>query len=74
MALILKETWKADMREAIRKEDFEYQTGIPVVAKWLVLELAIRKLDFRVMNLGAGVKLITRKTDICPKCKGTGRI
>ena len=75
MTVILKDSWKAEMMERIENGTFgEYRTAIPVAATWLVLQLSARKIPFRVMNLGAGVKLITTKTDTCPKCKGTGRI
>jgi hypothetical protein len=62
------------MWKRIQDPNFEYRTALPLAAKWLILELSSRKFPFKVVELGAGVKLITRKTDICPKCNGTGRI
>lgn len=41
--------------------------------KWMVCQLADKGIPFRLIQLGAGVKRITTKTDICPKCNGTGR-
>lgn len=42
-------------------------------AQFLVLRLTEANIPFRIINLGAGLKKITTETDICPKCKGTGR-
>jgi len=41
-------------------------------AKWLALELGIRRIPFKVINLGVGVRRITTNINICPKCHGTG--
>ena len=35
----------------------------------LIIRLDREKINFRLYNLGAGVKKITTKTDICPCCK-----
>jgi hypothetical protein len=71
---ILKESWKDAMEAEVYKPDFELRTNISEAASWLVLQLAERGLPFKVVNLGAGVKLITRKTNTCPKCHGTGKV
>ena len=70
---ILREDWKKSMLMEIYKPEFEIRTAVNIASTWLVMELSNRGLDYRIMNIGAGVKLITRKTDICPKCHGTGR-
>jgi len=72
--LVLYDSWKEKMRGQIESPDFEFRTSLTVAASWLILLLSEKKYPFKVINLGAGVKLITRKVDICPKCKGTGRI
>lgn len=41
--------------------------------QWLISYLAERKIAFKVINLGAGVKRITTNVNICPKCSGTGK-
>lgn len=47
----------------------DYATG----SSKLALALARLDIAFKVDNLGAGVKRISNATDICPKCKGTGK-
>ncbi len=42
-------------------------------AQWLIEWLANRRIGFKVINLGAGVRRITTYTEVCPKCNGTGR-
>jgi hypothetical protein len=43
-------------------------------AKALIARLSDRQIAFAVVNLGAGVKLITNQLDVCPKCHGTGKV
>jgi hypothetical protein len=74
MARILRNDWKTNMLNMIDNPNFEFKTSISIATTWLVIQLSDRNLDYRIINLGAGVKLITRKTDICPKCHGTGKI
>ena len=71
---ILRNDWKAAMLDRIGDSQFEIRVSIPIAATWLVTQLSDRQLDYRIVNLGAGVKLITRRTDICPKCHGTGKV
>ena len=71
---ILREEWKANVLTLMRNPEFEIKISVPIAAAWLVTELSDRGLDYRIINLGAGVKLITRKTNICPKCHGTGKV
>ena len=35
----------------------------------LIIRLDKEKINFKLYNLGAGVKKITTETDICPCCK-----
>jgi hypothetical protein len=44
------------------------ETYLPAV-KELVRWLSNRGIDFRVYNVGAGVRRVTTETDICPCCK-----
>lgn len=74
MNLRLNENWKQEMLKKIQEPDFEYTTALTLAAKWIILQLSDKKYAFRVMNIGAGVKRITRRTDACPKCHGTGRV
>ena len=71
---ILCETWKQEMKEKIRDPEFEFTTELPIAARYLILLLEYNKYAFKIMNLGSGIKKITRKTDTCPKCHGTGRV
>ena len=74
MSIILRDDWKKKMLNRILDSEFDYTTSLPMVAKWLVIELSKKKLAFRMFNLGCGVRRFTRRTDACPKCHGTGRI
>ena len=70
----LTNEWITKMESRLNDPNFEYRTAIALAAQWVVLYLSKRGRPFRVENLGAGVKLITTKVDICPKYHGTGRI
>jgi len=71
---ILNDKWKEKILKLLDDPKFELRTDIPVAAAWLVMTLSGKGIPFRVINLGAGAKLITCKTDACPKCRGTGRV
>jgi len=72
--IILREDWKAKMLDTMGDSQFEIKTNVSIALAWVVTKLSDRGLDYRIINLGAGVKLITRKTNTCPKCHGTGKI
>lgn len=82
MAYKLNPTWQADMKQQIAEYASDPQlrphvsitTSIKLAATWLVMELHKHSIPFSVQNLGAGVTLVTTDTDMCPKCKGTGRV
>jgi len=40
--------------------------------RWLVVVLTNANIPFKIINVGAGVKRITTRVNICPKCNGTG--
>jgi hypothetical protein len=40
-------------------------------AQWLIETLTHFNIDFKIYNLGCGVKRITTVTDVCPCCKKT---
>ena len=70
----LNPRWKAEQVEKIgaareAHSTYEITTGIPVVKKWVILELDRRGMPFKVYNLGAGVARVTTDTDTCPCCK-----
>jgi len=52
---------------------FERVLNHNAAAQWLIKYMTGKGVAFKVLNLGAGVKRITTDTDVCPKCKGTGR-
>jgi hypothetical protein len=41
--------------------------------QWLICQLADQNIAFKVIQLGAGVKRVTTKANVCPKCNGTGK-
>lgn len=80
MTTTLSLRWIGEMKEKIddfqakNSGIFEVITGISVRKKWIVIQLTKRNIGFRLLNLGAGVTKITTDTEVCPKCKGTGRV
>lgn len=66
--------WAAVMeREVFGGVPVDVTTPHAAVAQWLVMALSNAKREFRVVNLGAGVKRVTTDVKVCPKCNGTGR-
>lgn len=67
-----------DFKNGIHNSAFplHYKVTTPhaIIKKWVVLTLIKKRIPYRVLNMGAGVSTITTETDICPKCKGLGRI
>lgn len=80
MTTTLSLRWIGEMKEKIddfqakNSGIFEVITGISARKKWIVIQLTKRNIGFRLLNLGAGVTKITTDTEVCPKCKGTGRV
>lgn len=73
--LFLRADWKNTMLDKIRLGTFkEFTTPSTIAIQWLILELNARKISFKVLNLGAGVKTITTIVNTCPVCKGKGVI
>jgi hypothetical protein len=71
---MLNPDWCKEMKEKIESgQPLTYRTRSIQGLRFIILELNDRNIPFRIINLGAGIKIITTKTDICPKCKGTGR-
>jgi len=46
-----------------------YTTSFNKAAQALIVRLDKENIPYKLYNLGAGVKKITRQTDICPCCK-----
>ena len=57
------------LKEDIDKGEIELTTSYNNWAQTVIKVLALSNRPFKVYNLGAGVKRITTKTDICPCCK-----
>lgn len=62
---------KRDSDEVRKEIDLTLSDNLAV--QWMICRLAEKGIPFRLIQLGAGVRRITTKTDICPKCNGTGR-
>jgi hypothetical protein len=62
-----------DFKMGISKK-YEVVTSFNLAKQYVIETLNTQEIPFRVLPLGAGVTKITTETDICPKCKGTGRI
>lgn len=65
----------AEIAVYIRDGSPDIDVSVPntQATQWLVWELARRKISFKVIQLGAGVKRVTTDTTVCPKCNGTGK-
>ena len=71
---IISPEWKHKMLALMdASNDIDEVIEPRMCQQWLIGELARRRMTYQVIELGAGVKRITQKTDICPKCNGTGK-
>ena len=66
--------WKGTIIKEIEKHKkygskIEYTLRLSQTASFLISQLSIAKIPFKVANLGAGVKRITTDTESCPFCK-----
>jgi len=67
--LILNPKWVADMTTKVHStEEIDFIGTTNITIQWLVANLTRVGRTFKLYNLGAGVKRITTKTDICPCC------
>lgn len=63
-------TWQKRILERINLNlEIEETIDYNPAAQWLIIQLTKVYRPFKILNLGAGVKIITTKTDICPCCK-----
>lgn len=68
MTVRVNPSWIENRKEDIRKGySIDVTTSFNKAAQALIILL--KDVPFKVYNLGAGVKRITTKTDICPCCK-----
>ena len=71
----LNPAWIEAIKEQVATvHGFEHTSDINLATQWLVSYLDEQGIPFKVINLGAGVKKVTTKMDICPKCNGTGKV
>lgn len=74
MRLVTDQKWLARMKAALsRGEQISEVLRHSCSQQSLIALLACTETPFRVLNFGCGVRRITTKTDVCPKCKGTGK-
>jgi len=80
MARHLSGEWKSLRIEEINRfktdinpEPINLKLADNVAVRWLICEWMSKGIEYKLVNLGAGLKLLTTETDICPKCGGTGR-
>lgn len=69
MARVLNPKWKDQMLEKIASGQVDEILAQSLPAQWLIMRLTERGIQFRVYNVGAGVRRITTDTDTCPCCK-----
>ena len=75
MAVRVSPNWKNLRVKEIEQGTFKSViTGHNPAAQWLISYLAHRDIPTKVTSLGAGVKRITLKENICPNCKGKGYV
>lgn len=78
MSVRLNPNWVAEqcarMQDSVRDHEvYEVTVTFTLAAQQIIFDFNKRKIPFKVINLGAGVRKITTDVDICPKCHGTGR-
>ena len=70
MATKVNQQWIEDvMNEYKETKTLERTTSYNKAIQALIIRLDREKINFKLYNLGAGVKKITTETDICPCCK-----
>ncbi len=74
MAFRLSPSWMQEIRQKIsaakRGESFfEVHLSAPITKKFVVTCLLDAGVPYKIHNAGAGVSIITTKTDECPCCK-----
>lgn len=70
MAARVSPSWLKERKEEIRKGYvIDITTSFNKAAQALIICLSDADTPFKLYNLGAGVKRITTKTDVCPCCK-----
>jgi len=78
MSVRLNPIWMESQRDLISKcrpsegKHYEIVCTDNRASKFVIATLS-SGYAFKVINLGAGVKKITTRTDTCPKCGGTGK-
>ena len=78
MGMRINNKWQddreADIAEFISSgKHFEVKSEYNPATQWLILKLVNKNIPFRLIQLGAGLKMVTTKTDVCLKCHGTGK-
>jgi hypothetical protein len=70
MGILVNPKWKDKVEEALLDGKVVDETvSHAKAAQWLVMFLSSKGANFKVYNLGAGVRRITTETDVCPCCK-----
>ena len=70
MAVRVNPEWLKSRKEEIREyRSVDVTTTFNKAVQALIILLVEANLPFKLYNLGAGVKRITTKTNICPYCK-----
>lgn len=72
--LVISGKWLAEMESRIfQSQDINEVLQNAISQKALIALLAKYETPFQVIDLGCGVRRITTKVGICPKCNGTGK-
>lgn len=74
MGKMINPQWQEDIINKIKEGKFTEVVVEGMVATWLVKYMASKGISCRIINMGCGVKKVTLATDICPHCKGTGKV
>ena len=70
MAVRVNPSWLKERKEEIRKGySIDITASFNKAAQALIICLSNADIPFKLYNLGAGIKRITTKIDICPCCK-----
>ena len=70
MPVRINSRWIEKMTRAFEEDTpIDETIGFTKAAQWLIAQLSNRNIPFVTYNLGAGVRRITTRTNVCPCCR-----
>jgi uncharacterized protein with PIN domain len=70
MGLVLSDAFMEDVNTKIKNHEILIvTTSNNIVIRYVMRNLILNSIPYKLYNLGAGLKTITTDTNICPCCK-----